>query len=283
MLIALFVSTTGCANKELHSSIEKMNEGIRMATAKRYAEAITSLERATHIYPKNHQAWYTLGEVYGIQEKWDKAASAYSEAIKYRTDDAMYYMKLGIALYESKKKNEAEQHLKKAADLNPELYKVYWYLGRIYRDGVRPAEAAEAWTRACKFNPRFGQPFVRLGELYWQWGFLDQAISVLRQGAKHALKAKDLSNIHYYLGLAYGDQSKWKQAVESFTTAAEKSSANVEALFQRGKARQALKDKSKAQKDFEAFLKKSTGMQKDGIEYLRQEANTAIFQLLSDG
>src|SRR5262249_57807264 len=82
-------------------AINRMNAGIDYAKARAYTPAEKELEAATSLDQSNHQAAYALGQVYSDQKKWEKAADAFSLAVKFNPEDAMYHYKLGQALFES--------------------------------------------------------------------------------------------------------------------------------------------------------------------------------------
>lgn len=290
LTLALLV---GCPNRDKMASIEEANKGVEAFTTQSWETAIKHFEEAVKLYPGNHQAWYSLGQVYGKKEDWEKAAAALQEAVRHESGDAMYHLWLGVAIYERERKAEqdsgkvgnldqCETELEKAVELNPDLYRGHWYLGRIYRDTGRPREAAESWTRACALNPYFGKPFVRLGELYLFWDKIPEAIQVLSQGKQYVPDDEDLTNIFYYLGMAYdqqalantsGDTSKWDKSIEAYSQALDHRKDNDQARFQRGLAYVKKGDRAKAQADLDIFLKRGSGS-----TFEKQEASKAMYE-----
>lgn len=267
---------TGCPNKDRHASIEAMNQGIESANAGNSGSAVTAFKEAVRVYPENHQAWYNLGQIYGRDKKWEEAAEAFGEAVKYRGNDAMYHMQRGIALYEVDNKSLSQTHLEKAIELNPDLYRAHYYLGRVLRDLGRPKDAAEAWTRAATLNPLFGPPFTRLGELYLRWDHTQAAISVLQQATNYVKDDTELTNVFYYLGLAYDAEKNWDKAIEAYTSAIEMRSDNVDARFQRGLAYGKKGENVKARKDLEEY-----GKQGGDNAFNKEQANRILLQLMS--
>lgn len=269
----------GCANKERNASIEEMNKGIEAARNNNYNTGITHLKEATRIYPENHQAWYTLGQIYADEKKWEEAIDALGEAVKHRGEDPMYQMRLGIVLYEFNKKDLAQTHLTKAVELENRLARAHYYLGQIHEDKDDAQNAASSWTLAAKLDPHWGKPFIRLGRLYLLWDMIPQAVSVLNQGTLHVM-GDDRTDVFYYLGLAYDAQQDWDKAIQAYSQAIDADKANLDAKLQRGLAYARKGDKSKARADLQEYVKSAADT--GAASFTKQEANKALMTLLAE-
>jgi len=266
---------TGCPDKERHASIEEMNLGIKAAQLNSHATAINHLKESTRLYPDNYQAWYTLGQIYIKDDKWEDAIEALNQAVRINGKEPMYHMWLGISNYETGNKSVAATHLEKAIELESRLRRAYYYLGRVYEDNDEPDKAAEAWSQAARIDPYDGQSFVRLGQLYLRWDMLDQAIKVLKQGAQY-VKGEELTNVWYHLGLAYDGQEQWDSAIEAYSQALDASEGNLDARFQRGLSYAKKGDKSKARADLQEFVKGAADK-----PFKKQEANKVLMTLIA--
>ncbi len=275
LLVAAVISMAGCPDQDKNASIEQMNAGIAAAQKMSYETAAKHFKDAVKSYEKNHQAWYSLGQIQARAKQWDKAAVSFENALKYHASDAVYHLSLGMAKFETGDKKVARDELEKAVKMNDRLYKAHWYLGRTYRDLGNPKKAAEAWTRAAQLNPFYGPPFTRLGELYLRWDLPGTAIRVLSQGAANVKGGKERSNVFYYLGLAHYEKKEWGKAIEAFTNALDANSGNDEALFQRGLSYKAKGVKGKAQKDLETFAKQGKN------PFDKQQAARALGELMA--
>jgi tetratricopeptide (TPR) repeat protein len=260
---AALLAFVGCGNltcsREKKESIERLNAGITFAKARNLSAAAKELEAAVTLDPTNHEAAFNLGQVYADEKKWDKAIDAFSQAAKHLNDDAMYRYKLGYAYFEAGKVDPAQKELEAALKLNPRLFRAQWMMGRILQKKERFKEAAISFTEAARLNPRFGRPFVDLGKLYYQWDYLQEAASVLAQGAQYARDAEDLTNIYYYLGMAYDGMKQYKQAAEAYLKAIEARKENVEARLMAGMAFANAGDKENAKKYLTEFKKLGGG------------------------
>jgi tetratricopeptide (TPR) repeat protein len=259
-------------------SIVRMNAGIDFAKARSFASAEKELEAATSLDQVNHQAAYALGQVYADQKKWEKAADAFSLAVKNNADDPMYHYKLGQALFESNKLDPAKKELDKAVATNKRLFKAHWYIGKILAAQGKYREAASSWSESCRLNPGFGKAFIDLGRLYYQWDFLQEAVSVLAQGAQYARDADDLTNILYYLGMAFDGLKQYDKAADAYVKAIETQKGNVEARLQAGMAYANKGDKANAKKYLTEFVKMGGG----NIAFNIQAANDRLSKLAAE-
>jgi tetratricopeptide (TPR) repeat protein len=213
----------------------------------------------------------------------------------------MYQMWLGISLFEKSVKqatedearrenkkpdevkpdlgsvnfSQAEEHLKKAAELNKDMWRAHYYLGKIYREQEKPKEAATELTTAITSNPREPGPYVALGELYLKWDYFDQAIAVAQQGTNNVPGTPDKSDIYYVLGMGYDGKQNTSEAIKAYTSAINTKSDNHLARFQRGQAYFRTQDFDHAKEDL-------TNFQKNGgasAEFAKSEATKMIMQM----
>lgn len=294
LLVAAGLLAAGCfGDADRNASIEAMNKGSAFAEQQQWTSAVKEYQNATTLDATNHRAWYNLGQVLGKQKKWRDAMDAYQEAIKHQDTDAMYHYKLGQAIYESWAEesggslDQAQTHLEKAVKLNPRLFKAHWYLGRVYDRKDDPARAAQAYTESAKLAPFFGLTFISLGKLYFEWDFIDQAITVLEQGTvcdrdpNCHMDPTELTDVYYHLGLAYDAQQNWDKAIEAYTAALDKQKGNLDARRQRGFSYARKGDKAKARADLEDFVKSkgTTPGQAPGLDV--QAANDLLMRMMA--
>lgn len=281
---SLFTVAASCSQLECdqqkQESITFMNEGIEAAKTQSYPMAINKLELALQRDPTNHTAAYNLGMIYVQQtdsrcrdldpndqtpamkerrmqckELWQKASTAFAQAVKHNSDDALYHYFLGRAYYEAGDLQNARTELERSVAQNKRLFKAHWILGRIHADQDRAREAAAAWSEACRLNPTFGKPFIDLGKLYYKWDYYEEARTVLEQGAPHALDKDDKSNIYYQLGMSYDAMQKWDSAIDAYLKALEAKGDNLDAKLQLGLTYANKGAKDDAVKTLQEYLK----------------------------
>lgn len=300
----LAAGLAGCASQEQKSSIEKTNEGVKALRARQYDVAVGKFEEATKAYKDNHTAWYNLGLAYDGLKKFEDAAKAYEQAVKLSSNDAMYHMHRGIASYKAtleearRRQARAEgkdpsdidyseidlknasfdialSELETAAKLNADLFRAYYYIGRIHRHNEDAANAANAFTKAIEANPRFGDPYIALGELYRRWDYTDEALKVLAQGKANVPGDKERAELLFALGMAYDDKKDYKAASEEFSAALQADRNLAKAKYQRGMAYVRMKEWSKAKADLEAYQKSA----KD--EFTKGVAQKALMDIMA--
>lgn len=301
LLGGLVVGLGGCPDKSHNESIKISNEGTKAYGQKQYETAIERYTKATDLWRENHTAWYGLAGAYAGKGDWAKAADAAQHAVEGDDKQAMYHLVAGIAYYEkaiataredqarreNKKPEEVEvdvasvnfeksqQYLQKAIELNADLWKAHYYLGRIYRNQGKTHEAAEELTKAVSAGPPDPSPWVALAEIYRQWDYTDQAIQVAEQGAGVVPGSNEVSDIWYEVGMGYDDKRLDDKAIDAFTKALESRRDNHKAKFQRGQAYFRKGDFSNAKKDLEEFSKAGGS----SVEFAKQQASKMLLDI----
>ena len=298
---AMLVGLAGCPSKNRGESIKLSNECVKAYGAKQYETAIERCTKSTERWRENHVAWYALAGAWIGRGDWAKASDAMQNAVQIEPDQAMYQMMYGRTLYEkaiqiaredqarreNKKPEEVVpdltvvnfekplQYLQKAVELNPELWRAHYYIGRIYRDTDKPKEAATALTKSLSYAPIEAAPYIALGELYRKWDYTDQALAVAQQGATVVPGANEVSDIWYVVGMSYDDKRMDDKAIESFDKALESRPDNHKAKFQRGQAYFRKGDFAKAKKDLEDFSKSGGA----SVEFAKQQASKMLLDI----
>ncbi len=290
MTAAAVLFLAGCPSKDLKNSIEHTNEGVKAINRRDYEVAIGKLDEAAKLYPANHTAWYNLGLANDALKKFDVAAKSYEKAVNLSSKDAMYHMKHGIAMYkaivaEALEKAEAarkaDEHntdktpidpntldltganldpavteLEAAIQLNGELFRAWYYIGKIRRHQDDAQKAAEAFTKAIDLGPREVDPYIALGELYRRWNLADEAIKVLSQGDSLSRgEIDERAELLFALGMAHADKKDFKPAIEQFTRALDTYKDIHKARYARGLSYFYTGDLRNAKSDLEQYQK----------------------------
>jgi len=297
----LLFGLTGCPDKSQKESIKLNNEATRSYGGKHYDTAIDQYKKAVETWADNHMAWYGLAAAYNGKSDWSNAADAMANAVRIAPEQPMYHLVYGHALYnkaihqaredqarrENKKPEEVQldltginferalQHLQKAVELNPDLWRAHYNLGRIYRDTDRPKEAAEALTKALSYGPTDDEPWVALAEIYRKWDYTDQALQVAQQGAAVVPGSNEVADLWFVVGMSYDDKRMHDKAIEAFDKALESRADHHKAKFQRGQALFWKGDYAKAKKDLETFAK-SGGL---SVEFEKQQAQKMLLDI----
>ena len=127
--------------------------------------AVSEFEMAARLDPQYADTIFHLGTALAEQRRWEDAAAAYRRAIalpRLTTPD-LAYQNLGLALYHLKRYREAEESLRFALHLEPQLQAAHYSLGLVLAAGSRRDEARAAFQRARELgaDSPFGQAAVK--------------------------------------------------------------------------------------------------------------------------
>lgn len=106
------------------------------------------LERVAGTLADNPKVHAMLGNVYHVKEDHPAASASYGKAFELEPDNSDYGLSVGIALKNSQKYPEAEQILRKVAELDPMVRFVYTELGDSVRLQNRLDEALKIYMKA---------------------------------------------------------------------------------------------------------------------------------------
>lgn len=129
-------------------------------------------EGAAEADPQYADAIFHLGTALAEQGKWEEAVGAYRRAIalpRLTTPD-LAHQNMGLALFHLGRHREAEEALRFALHLDPQLQAAYYSLGLVLAAERRREEARAAFHRARElgadspFGQAAGQQLKRLGE-----------------------------------------------------------------------------------------------------------------------
>lgn len=143
--------------------------------------------------------------------------ASFQEAVELEPENEQYRVHLGRAYYLEGNLENAEKHFKQALEINKESKVAYRLLGRLYLrtgDWQSAAQNFEAdLARPGTVKPHRVYNWLALS--YYNQGSFDQAE---RQWLK-ALELKDNAAIRLNLALAYKDQERFDQAMDSLKKA----------------------------------------------------------------
>ncbi len=169
---------------------------------KEYRKAIIHYRTALAADPENAEAkkevgqcYVALGNKYRDDGSFDQAIEAYRQAVVYRPKDAAAHNSLAVLLEREGSKqsiDEAVEHFKSAAELNPDDAVPDYNLGMSYYGRHQWADAANAWRAAMRRAPG-NTDYIR--PLAWLLATCpDAAVRNGDEALKLAEKADDLTD-----------------------------------------------------------------------------------------
>jgi tetratricopeptide (TPR) repeat protein len=205
--------------------------------AGQYARARVELLAALKLDPKARRAHYYLGTLGVMEEgpaRLGEAITEFREELKVNPQDPLTNLRLGIALMESRRPNEAEPALEIASHAEPPLTDAFHYLGRAQLALDRPEEAVASLRRAVSLIK--GPPFdeVQRGSIHYNLALALRKAGDGEQAAVHFAEAEQASarvaesareRLARYMADAPDPHSKASPAAAEFAPLAELSPA----------------------------------------------------------
>ncbi len=98
--------------------------------------------------------YYNQGRARFDRKEYHVAVHLLREAIKLDPSRAPYHFHLGVALIRNPRaRREADEHLSKAAELDPYNAQIRVKLGLIYKEAGLPKEGRELFSRGASTRP----------------------------------------------------------------------------------------------------------------------------------
>ena len=147
---------------------------------RQYAAARRLLTEALSLSPSSRQALYLLGLCYVAEKKPDQAFEVVRAYVAKSPDQAAGHAVWGELAMRVGRGALAEQHLKKAIELNPKMSSAWAVLAENYVAQHQQELAVETYQSLTKRDKTNAFAFLRLGQLHESLGSLEQAESMYR-------------------------------------------------------------------------------------------------------
>jgi tetratricopeptide (TPR) repeat protein len=146
-------------------------------------EALSNLNKAAALSPKDFRPLALTGYVYSAQRKMKSASEAFAAAIRVEPQRKELYMAKAEADYLRNAHEEALVACRKATEVDPNYADAYVMIGDLLAfDKKRRDEAVAALQAAMKINPALPKPYEILGSILQSEKDEAGAEKVFRQG-----------------------------------------------------------------------------------------------------
>ena len=231
--------------------------------------AIPAMRRAIEKDPKND--FYRSR--YGLLLVNSKAPAAalvrVEEALKEFPDSASLWFALGIAQFDNNKISEAQKAFEKALSIDSQLIPALAYLGAVFVEQARYADAVKIYERAIELNGKVALLHYLHGDTLLKMTDIDE--KRIEAALKRAAELDaNLTSAHLTLGRLYVRQARWAEAAVSFERAAKLEPNRAETFYQLGRAYTRLKRTDESKATLEKF-KQLNDSQKEQKEVDRRE------------
>lgn len=202
----------------------QLNMAINLQRLEKSDEAISILEKLLQAEPANYDALTTLGNVYRVTEKYDKAADAYSRAIATLTpptkDNWRVFYHRGIAYHQLEQWEKAEPDFRQALALAPEEPMVLNYLGySMIERKTNLTEALAMVKKAVELKPNDGMIVDSLGWAYYQLGDYEAALTEIERAVElvpaDPIIAEHLGDVYWKVGRRIEARFQWQHAKDN--------------------------------------------------------------------
>jgi len=184
--------------------------------------AFVQYEKYLSLDPGNVRVWYKKGLVLLAADLNQDAVKEFEALSQAHPRYAPAYEGLGQAHFRMKQYPEAEKHLQKALEIDPNLWKSHNYLGTLYDRQQRYDEAVREYVAAIGLKPELGLLYHNLGVSYYLAGSNQDAIHAFQKAIdKNHTRARTYNS----LGLAYARAGQYQEALDAFTKGGTKAKA----------------------------------------------------------
>ena len=134
-----------------NSHVAHTNLGTEYFRKDQIGKAMSEYQKAIAIRPDG-TAYYNIGQIYLMRERYDEAAEMFRQAIVANPADPDSYIYLGAVLIKTDKSNEAVPVLLEALTVNDRLPQIYINLGLAYERIGKREEALESLRSALQLD-----------------------------------------------------------------------------------------------------------------------------------
>jgi tetratricopeptide (TPR) repeat protein len=236
----------GPSAAELEEMVEdKLDEGNEARDARNYSEAEKAYRAAIQLKPKDHRAYYGLGNIYTDQQRWEEAEKAYREAVQFNLLSTEAYVALSYVLVQprsggslAKRLVDAEMAARRAIQLQPNNAVAFDRLGvALEGRGLLTTDTEQAYRRAVELDPQFAVAHVHLGRLLRKLNRASEAEPYYRRAIELANDAPTL----VFVAETFDSEQRYSEAEPLLRRALQMDARNVGALYFLGKLLVALR------------------------------------------
>ena len=233
-----------------------LNLGLMLARAgkldaEQFLRAATKLKPTAHVEQGQARAWLSLAQVVE-NTKPDEAITAYQEVARLQPKDPEPHLYAGQLLEKQGNLDGAEQNYKQALALDAKSADALTGLVNVYTRGKRYSEAEDLLRRLAQLRPEDTVARVQLGRVLAAGGKKDEAIVELEAVAKQA--PNDLT-VQRDLADLYAETGKNDLAEARYRTLLSGGSKDPELFYALGKALLLQRKFPEAQQAFLAAVK----------------------------
>ncbi|MDK2896990.1 MAG: hypothetical protein PWP04_1110 [Candidatus Atribacteria bacterium] len=179
--------------------------------------ALESIQKVIELNPSFAEAYYLWGRIEYESGKTEEAQKLWDKAFELdpSLEEAAYFARVaqeaqifgqepyeayrqGYQLFADGRLTEAEQYLKQAVQLNPQMKEAFYWLGRTLYSLGKLEEAEEAWRKVLELDPFHSQARRFLDRTVQEKNYGRLAVNAFREGYELYQEARYLEAIPYF-------------------------------------------------------------------------------------
>ncbi len=161
----------------------------------------------------NYTAWFNLGIVYNKAEMHSKAIEAYEYVLAINEDFNMATFNIANALANNAKFEEAIEKYHEYLETDPDNDDAYCYIGECYLNLEDNLNSKQNYQLALNLNPENDTAWFGIGLIMWIDKQYESCIDYINKAIKID---KDNSEYWLTLGKVQNDNNKYNEAIEAF-------------------------------------------------------------------
>jgi tetratricopeptide (TPR) repeat protein len=216
-----------------------LDKGNEARDARNFAAAENSYKEVLKLRPRDARAAYGLGNVYGDQQRWEEAETAYRNSVAWAPNDADAHVALSVALVQprpggdnAKRFADAEMFARKSVQIDPKNAIGWDRLGvALQTRGLANSETEHSYRRAIELDPQFAVAYAHLARMLNRAGRPGEAAPLYEKATE---LAKDPGTLNLIADSLQGEQL-WPQSEPVLKRALELDSRNPTSLILMGR------------------------------------------------
>jgi len=185
---------------------------VSIAESTRLVVTMEKAEKALERMLSDADKLFLQGNKLYAEEKYEKAASSYEEAIKLNESQWGYHFNLGLCLKKMGNIEDSIAAFQKALELNPESFSCNKELGEALAKTDDYSKAKEYYLKAIEISSDDSDAFYNFGVVLTNLGESEEA---LKQFLKAVELNKDYAEAYYQIGTIYIGQNNVEEAVKN--------------------------------------------------------------------
>lgn len=214
----------------------KMESVKKLMDKNQYKEAIKILKLYINKHPNKPEPRFLIAECYYHLNNFEWSLPEYKQLLKLNKfsgdyKEANIREKLATIYLRYNQLEEAQKEFILMTQLEPNNYKNYYQIGKIFNERNYQENALQYFKKALQLNPHHAASLFAAGEISYNYKRYNEAINFLSDCVK---VDPSYHKAHYFIGLVYMHNKNFTRAIQDFDIAARDNDYRLSSLLQKG-------------------------------------------------